>query len=171
MKTLFNITLFAILSIGLSTSAFSQDKSNRASPPMSSETTIGEASISVHYSSPAMKGRTIWGDLVPNGKIWRAGANEATTFETNKDIILAGKKLSAGKYSLFLLPSESEWTFVFNTVSDQWGSYQYDEAKDALRVSISPTGADKKAERLSISVDESGLTLHWANKTGTVPIE
>lgn len=92
-----------------------QDKSKRASPPDSVTGKIGGATISINYSSPSVKGRKIWGDLVPYGQVWRAGANEATIFETSKPIMVEGKRLPAGRYSLFVQPNDNEWTFIFNS--------------------------------------------------------
>ncbi|GLR20007.1 hypothetical protein GCM10007940_46230 [Portibacter lacus] len=145
----------------ISNYTFGQDKGKRASPPMEATGTVGEANIKVNYSAPSAKGRAIWGELVPYGKIWRAGANEATTFETDKDLSIDGKKLAAGKYSVFLLPNDGEWTFVFNSISDQWGAYQYDEAKDVLRVVATPEKMKEKSELLAYKVADDKLWIMW----------
>src|SRR5687767_4572105 len=100
---------------------------NRPSPAATATGKIGAANVSVNYSSPSVKGRTIWGDLVPYGKVWRAGANEATVFQTDRDITIEGKKLPAGKYSFFTIPTENEWTLIFNKQPEQWGAYKYDD--------------------------------------------
>ena len=92
----------------------------------------------------------IWGDLVPYGKVWRTGANEATTFETDKDIMIKEQKLPAGKYALFTIPGETEWTWIFNSVWDQWGAYKYDESKDVLRVKSTPESSSVFHEQLKI---------------------
>src|SRR5206468_754525 len=120
-----------------------QDKSKRASPPDSVTGKVGGATITINYSSPSVKGRKIWGSLVPYGQIWRAGANEATIFETNKKITVEGKTLPAGRYTLFALPNENEWTIIFNSQTGQWGIKQTGEAnldrsKDVLTVSVKP---------------------------------
>ena len=99
------------LSIFFALAAQAQDK---PSPAQTAEGEVAGAKITIKYSSPAVKGRTIWGDLVPFGKIWRAGANDATTFTTSKDITVEGQKLAAGTYSFFVIPGESTSTFVFN---------------------------------------------------------
>ena len=152
--------LFALVFMGTS---FSQDKSKRASPPAEASGTIGETTIKINYSSPAVKGRTVWGELVPMGEIWRAGANEATTVEVSNDVMVEGEKLAAGKYSFFTIPGEDKWTIVFNSVPDQWGAYKYDEKKDALRVMVSPKKTDKFRERLEYLVVENGIILQWEN--------
>src|SRR5690554_5940773 len=102
-KSLLATALMAF--IGLA--AFAQEK---ASPAKTAEGTVGDAKITINYSSPAVKGRTIWGDLVPMGEVWRAGANEATTFTTTKDIMVEGKTLPAGTYSFFVIPGETSST-------------------------------------------------------------
>src|SRR3954467_6467967 len=111
---------FSILILSSSSWA-QQDKSQRASPPDSAMGTISGAHIKVTYGSPSVKGRKVWGELVPYDKAWRAGANEATIFETDKDIKVEGKELKAGKYSLCIVPNEKEWEFIFNSEIGQWG--------------------------------------------------
>src|SRR3977135_4309901 len=97
------------------------DKSNRPSPPATASGKVNGATITINYGSPSVKGRQIWGSLVPYDKVWRAGANEATIFETDKDIKVEGKPLHAGKYSLYAIPGEKEWTIIFNSETGQWG--------------------------------------------------
>jgi hypothetical protein len=103
----------------LSSSVFGQDdKSKRPSPPAQVSEKIGNTTVTIDYSQPGVKGRTIWGDLVPYGKVWRTGANEATTFEVSNDVKVEGKSLPAGKYALFTIPEEDDFsgfTFIFNT--------------------------------------------------------
>src|SRR6202795_5211006 len=90
------------------------DKSKRPSPPATATGKVMGATITIDYSSPGVKGRKIWGDLVPYDKVWRAGANEATLIATDKDIQVEGKPLPAGKYSLYAIPGENEWTIIIN---------------------------------------------------------
>src|SRR5436190_4278131 len=97
------------------------NKANRTSPPATAAGKIGEATIAIKYSSPSVKGRKIWGDLVPYGKVWRAGANEATIFETDRDIFVEGQKVPSGKYSLYAIPGEREWKIILNSQTGQWG--------------------------------------------------
>lgn len=103
---------------------------------------IGDASLTIIYSRPNTKGRKVWDGLVPYGKVWRAGANEATIFEISRDVTINGKALPAGKYSLHMIPTAGEWTLIFNKTWDQWGSFNYDEKQDALRVRTKPVPAD-----------------------------
>lgn len=100
--------------------------------------TVGLTDVTITYSRPAVKGRTIWGDLVPYDKVWRTGANEATTFQVSQDVKVNGQALPAGTYSLHTIPGKTQWTVIFNKTSDQWGSYEYDQAKDALRIQVTP---------------------------------
>jgi hypothetical protein len=139
------------------------DKSTRPSPPMEIKDTLLGAVVIIDYSAPSVKGRTIWGDLVPYGKVWRTGANEATTFETDKDIILQGQKLPAGKYALFTIPGEREWTWIFNSVWDQWGAFKYDEAKDVLRIKSTPQPSPVFHEQLRFEIEGDQVVLYWDN--------
>ena len=170
MKRIFQISILAFLMISLVNVAQAQeDKSKRPSPPAVAEGTIGDANIKIDYSSPAVKGRTVWGGIVPYGKIWRTGANEATTFETDKDITVEGKTLPAGRYSVFTIPSKEAWTIVFNSEADQWGSYRYNEENDVLRIQGKTSEADF-TERLSFTVDASAVSILWENLSVTFNI-
>ena len=144
------------------------DKSNRPSPPATATGKINGATITINYSSPAVKGRQIWGSLVPYDKVWRAGANEATIFETDKDIMVEGKPLKGGKYSLYAIPGEKEWTIIFNSQTGQWGikmdgSTTEDPAKDVFRVMVKPQKTKAMQERLTYRVDKNGFALVWEN--------
>ena len=141
-----------------------EDKSKRPSPPAKVTQTIASgAVISIDYSQPSVKGRTVGQDLEPQeGSVWRTGANEATVFETSKDLTINGQKLPAGKYSLFSLSGANEWTIIFNKTWNQWGAYDYKQADDALRVKATATSAKNAAEKFNIAVDKSGaVTLLW----------
>lgn len=134
----------------------------RESPKMTSTGKIGEADITITYGSPAVKGREIWGKLVPYNEVWRTGANEATTFETSRDITINGQALPAGKYALFTIPTEENWTVIFNKTWDQWGAYEYDETKDQLRVVTNVTKTPELHERMNFSVvDDGHIILVW----------
>ena len=143
---------------------------SRPSPAATATGKVGAATVTVNYSSPAVKGRTIWGELVPYGKVWRAGANEATTFEIDKPVTVEGKTLAAGKYALFTIPGEKEWTIIFNKVASQWGAYKYDEKQDALRVTVTPRKGTF-TESLKYNVDKNGLVLNWENLEVPVKIK
>ena len=138
--------------------------------------TVGVTDITITYSRPGVKGRKIWGDapadaapsnsaatlddaskrakdapIVPYGHVWRTGANEATTFSVSDDVLIQGQKLPAGNYSLHTIPGKDEWTIIFNSVADQWGSFNYDEKKDVLRVKAKPQLVKDNQEWLEYS--------------------
>lgn len=160
------LTLVAMLTTSL---IYAQgDKSKRPSPPETATGMVGGATITINYSSPAVKGRKIWGGLVPYDKVWRAGANEATIFETSKDIKVDGKTLPAGKYSLYALPGEKEWVFIFNSKTGQWGikndgSTTEEPANDVLRVNARPIKSSEFHERMRFVIDKRGFALEWEN--------
>jgi hypothetical protein len=133
----------------------------RASPMASVSQTFGYTTATVTYSRPAVNGRVIWGGLVPYGKVWRAGANEATVFEVTTDARLNGQVLPKGKYGLFILPTEKDWTFIFSKTSKTWGAFTYDPKDDALRISVPVQGADflERLEYAFENVTDSGATL------------
>ena len=156
MKRRVFLGLVVVLAVGLAVSSttFAQEKKVRPSLPASVSQTIGlDTEITFDYSRPGVKERKIWGELVPYGMApgnkyskekpfpWRAGANEKTTITTSNDVLVDGKALPAGKYSIHMIPSEKDWVVIFNNVSEGWGSYDYDEAQDALRVTVTPVEA------------------------------
>lgn len=136
-------------------------KDGIASPRKEMTGTIGDAKVTVNYGSPSVKGRTIFGDLVPYGELWRTGANEATTITFSQDVLVEGETLAAGTYGLFTMPGEDEWTVIFSEVTESWGSGNYDESKDALRVQVAPQMADEASETMEFMVDGNNLVLYW----------
>ena len=152
------------------------DKSQRPSPPATATGVVNGATITINYSSPAVKNREIWGALVPNNEVWRAGANEATIFETDKDIKVEGKTLLAGKYSLYAIPGDKEWTIIFNSATGQWGinrdgTTTEDPAKDVLRVTVKPQKSESFNERLAYIINKKGFSLVWENLEVPVSIK
>lgn len=141
----------------------SEAEEQRPSPLEIKEGQIGGKNISVHYGSPSVKGRTLWGDLVPYNVVWRTGANEATYIEIPQDILVEGKSLPAGKYSMFTIPKESgPWTVIFNSDWElEHGHFQYDEKNDVLRVEALPTWESSTSEKLSIDIESPGLVIRW----------
>ncbi|UZT99135.1 DUF2911 domain-containing protein [Chryseobacterium fluminis] len=170
MKTILRSATVLVAAMTMSVNAFAQDTKKPASPAATATGKIKDATVTIAYSSPSVKDRKIWGDLVPYNKVWRAGANEATTFETDKDITVQGKKLPAGKYSFFLMPKESgTWTAIFNKEPKQWGAYKYEEGKDALRVDVKTKALKAKQETLIYKVNSNGFTMDWDQIS--VPVE
>jgi hypothetical protein len=180
MKRRIFLGLVVVLAVGLavSSTAFAQEKKVRLSLHASVSQTLGvETEITFDYSRPGVKGRKIWGELVPYGLApgneysegkpfpWRAGANEKTTIALSGDVTVDGKPLPAGKYSIHMIPSEKDWIVIFNKVSEGWGSFDYDEAQDALRVTVTPVDAPFQ-EWLRFGFDDLAGTsavafLHW----------
>lgn len=167
MKKLFTLAMFATaLMTGIQACAQTEDKSKRPSPPAKvTEKIKSGATISIDYSQPSVKGRTIGKDLEPkDGQIWRTGANEATVFETDKDVTINGKKLTAGKYGLYSLFMGETATIIFNKTWDQWGT-KYTEADDALRIPTKYTTAATPAEKMTFKISPAGVvTLLWGNR-------
>jgi len=129
---------------------------------------IGNTEINITYSRPGVKGRKIWGDLVPWGEDpypWRVGANENTTISFSTDVHVEGQTLPAGKYGLHMAPGRDQWTIIFSKVNDAWGSFSYKKANDALRVVVSPREASF-VEWLRFDIDDLGeskatVSLRW----------
>jgi hypothetical protein len=139
-----------------------EDKSKRPSPPATVSTTAGGAEVTIDYSRPAMKGRKVFGELVPYNAVWRTGANEATTFTVDKAVKIEGQALPAGTYALFTIPGATEWTIIFNKTANQWGAFKYDAAQDALRVKVKPKKLATPVEQFTITTDKAGkVSLQW----------
>jgi Protein of unknown function (DUF2911) len=137
----------------------------RVSPKATVTQTVGLTDVTITFSRPGVKGRTIWGDLVPYDKVWRTGANEATTFQVSQDVKINGQALPAGTYSLHTIPGKTQWTVIFNKTADQWGSYEYDQTKDALRVQVTPQqGPSQELMAFSfpdVQNDKATVELAW----------
>jgi hypothetical protein len=164
MKRILSVTLFVSM-IASSLVACGQDnKESRPSPPAKATGKAGNATITIDYSAPSVKGRKIFGgDMVPYGKIWRAGANEATVFETDGDIKVEGQSLPKGKYGFFAIPGETEWTIIFNKTWNQWGSFRYKQEEDVLRVKVKPGKTPGLVEKLEYAVSGGKVFIRWEN--------
>lgn len=148
----------------------SKKKDQRPSPYAEDSTQISDSNLKINYSSPSVKNRTIWGDLVPYGHPWRTGANEATVFSTSQDIKINGQLLAAGKYSLFTIPDNQEWIVIFNSDWDQWGAYNYEESKDALRLTVQPQKSSSTNERMNFQFVGNQLVFKWEDLTFSLDI-
>ncbi|GIV37649.1 MAG: hypothetical protein KatS3mg032_2028 [Cyclobacteriaceae bacterium] len=142
--------------------------------------TDGDVRMAVHYNRPYKKGRKIFGGLVPYGKVWRTGANEATVFEINRQLYVKSKTLPPGKYSLWTIPDSLTWTVIFNSQYGQWGiksnmEANRDPALDVLSVTVPAIRQDKVCEQFTIEISKMGqeaeLVLMWDNTVVSVPIE
>lgn len=161
--------VFTTVMLALGFSAISNAQlAPQPSPASKLEQTIGLTDVSIHYSRPSKKGRTIFGDIVPFGEIWRTGANENTTF-TNSDPLIFGKdSLKPGTYALYTKPGKDSWELIFYTATDNWGTPEkWDDKKVALKVSAKPTALKEAVETFTISIDGlesvngATLTLKW----------
>lgn len=147
----------------------------RPSPNAEVKQTVGVTDLSVKYSRPGVKGREIWGGLVPYDKVWRTGANDPTTLVTSTDITLGGRKLAAGTYKLLTLPTASDWTVIVTTQDNLNGSFNYDSTTDVMRVTAKPEMDQPFEEWMWLGFEDltpssANLTLRWEKLKLTVPI-
>lgn len=141
MKPIYLLGLLFIISVLFfysSANAQNAKQEVRISPKAEVMQQVGFTDIRIIYGRPGVKGRVIWGKLVPYDAVWRAGANEATKFIFSTDVYIEGKLLKKGAYSFFAIPGKTEWTLIFNKVADQWGAFEYNESEDALRIKVKP---------------------------------
>lgn len=155
-------TALSILTLAVALPAAAQrgDDSARRSKNGTTEGTIAGITVTVEYGRPQVNGRAIWGQLVPYGKVWRTGADEATTITFDKDVLVEGKPLAAGTYALFTVPGEKEWQIVFNKTARQWGAFEYDAAQDALRVTVAPESGEN-VEALDVVIEGDRVVVRW----------
>jgi len=188
-----SISFFAVLFVlCFAVSASAQVVTPRPSQKASVMQRIGATDVTITYSRPGVKGRKIWGDplpeqtasvkgeatldnqnnrpkgavIVPYGHMWRTGADDATMFVVSDEVLINGQKLPGGSYSLHTIPGKDEWTIVFNGTSNQWGSFNYDPAKDTLRVKAKPTWVNENQEWLAFTIDPAGedsaqVNIRW----------
>ena len=161
------LMLLSFFILGFISQSIAQDylKKLRVSPKAEVMQVVGLTKITISYSRPGVKGRKIWGGLVPYGKVWRGGADEATKITFSTDVKIEGKKLSAGAYSFFVIPAKKEWIVIFNKVADQWGAFEYNEAEDAIRLKMKPKTAEFE-EWLKYEITKTGdftanINLIW----------
>lgn len=143
---------------------YAEAQKKQKSPPAKVEKKIGDAMVRINYYQPSARERKIIGGLVPYGQVWRTGANNATTFEIDKDIKVEGQTLPKGKYALFTIPGENEWVIIFNKKYDQWGAFNYNEDDDVLRVKVKPEKSSEFIESFIIDVENNkDVVLGWEN--------
>lgn len=150
------------------------DKKPPASPPAKAECKLGSNTVTVDYSSPRMKGRKIYGGLVPTGEVWRAGANSATTFVTTTDLLVGGKSVPAGSYTLFAIPNNDKWTLIISKKTGEWGIPYPGEGDDLVRVDMAVSKLPAPVENFTISFDPAGagctLRLDWETTRASIPV-
>lgn len=162
MKKL-KITLVLLL---VATFAFAQQ-----SPRKQATGNIGAVVVEVDYGAPSVRDRAIWGELVPFGKVWRAGANENTTISFDKDVTVGDQKVPAGKYGLFLIPNKGEqWIIAFSKKNDAWGSNGYSKENDLIRLKVSPKKDDESVEQMAFHVDKKGVQFTWEKVRVLIPV-
>jgi hypothetical protein len=147
----------------------------QASPKALVRETIGLSTVEVEYCRPGVKGRKIFGGLVPYGQLWRTGANDATKITFSSEMGFGNEVVPAGSYALFTIPGEKEWTVILSEVTGQWGSYSYDPKNDAVRVLVKPTTLAEPVETFTIAVadlrdDSAQLTLSWEKSRVAIPL-
>lgn len=169
------VARIALLTILFTTAAFAQVGGGRPSPAASATCDLGGGkTIKTNYSSPRMKGRKIYGDLVPFGEVWRTGANEATTFVTSAEVEVGGKTVPAGSYTIFTVPTADKWTLIINKKTGEWGiPYKY-ESDELARVDMKVSKLSSPAENFTIAYEKSanGCTMHidWETTRASVDI-
>ncbi len=173
-KIMKKLLLTAFLAV--SVTAYSQWAAPIASPKQTIEQQFSLSKISVEYGRPSVKGRKIFGELVPYNKVWRAGANAATKITFGQNVNFGGKMVNAGSYSLFVIPTEKEWKIILNSVADQWGAYEYNEKMNIAEVAVPVQKLNDKQETLEISfqpIDDhaTNLVIKWDNSQAMVPIK
>jgi hypothetical protein len=157
--------------------ALSQPKYPLLSPGAIVSQIIGITNVTVSYHRPGVKGRLIWGEVVPFDKIWRAGANEATTIEFSTEVTIGDAKVPAGKYSFFILLNEAgkKATLILNKDADQWGAYNYDQAKDIVRIAVRPEYLPHQEWLIytftDLKNDFANLQMHWEDFAVNLPIK
>ncbi|HXK60728.1 MAG TPA: DUF2911 domain-containing protein [Acidobacteriota bacterium] len=163
--------LFAAAATGL---LLAQQGRAPLSPPAETSVTINGKTISIKYSAPSMRGRKIFGELVPYGKVWRAGANAATALHTDADLDLGGLTVPKGDYTLYVWPEANKWTLIVNKETGQWGT-RYNQQLDLGRVEMNMSQAPAPIETFKITLSETGsnsakLEMAWENTVASVPI-
>ena len=142
------------------------------SPPDSARASVAGAAVAVRYSRPSMRGRVIFGNVVPWNQVWRTGANQATVLETSADLSVAGTKVPAGKYSLWTIPSQSGWKLIVNTNTGQWGT-EYDARYDLARLDMKVEPLPQPVEQFTIAIEPKGkggvLRLEWEKTRASIP--
>ena len=162
MKSLKSLSLLALAMLVAFSTTAQKDKSKRPSPPAQVTKSINGTDVTIDYSQPSKRGREIFGGLEKYGKVWRTGANESSWIELSGDVKVEGKALAAGKYGLFTIPGEKEWTIIFNKKWDGWGAYEYSQDDDVLRVTVPSSTLDEVVEQFTINIADSGdVTLAW----------
>lgn len=168
-----------LLAVSLLLAANARAQTKLSIPPLSPTTRIHQnfstSYIDLTYSRPSLRGRTAFGSLVPNGTVWRTGANTITKVRFGEEVKIGGQTVPAGAYALFTIPDAKEWTFILNRDTAQWGSYEYKQSLDLLRVKAKPTKLNAPVETMSLTVENlrpnaADLVLSWDRTQVALPL-
>jgi hypothetical protein len=159
----------------VSVSACAQDKASRPSPPANADCQLSNGkSVKIAYSSPRMNGRKIFGDLVPYGQVWRAGANESTTFVTDTDLTVGGTTVPAGSYTIFAVPNADKWQLVISKKTGEWGTAYPGPSNDLARIDMKVSKLSSPLENFTIAFDHASsgctLSMSWENTKASVDV-
>ena len=173
MRIITRRILLVSAALSLRTIAWAQNQ--RKSPHESTSGVIAGKKITIEYGRPYKKGRKIFGGLEPLGKVWRTGADEATTLTTEADLMVGGIHVPAGAYGLFTIPDDGKWTLVLNKTAKQWGAFDYDESQDLGRTAMKVSSLDSPLEQLTITIEPTSgnngvLKVAWDQTVATVDI-
>jgi len=174
IRSMRKISILTLSILFLAGIAVAEEPKKPLSPPAKAEATLGGKKITIDYSAPSKRGRVIMGELVPYGKVWRTGANAATTLTTEGDLMIGSVHVPAGTYTLYTIPGEKEWTLIVNKETGQWGT-KYDEAQDLGRTTLAVKALSTPVETFAISLpakgqNQSTLTLKWENVEATARV-
>jgi VCBS repeat-containing protein len=171
MRTMIRTILISSLVLSLSGLVWAQAQKKRASPHETTSAMVGGSTITIEYGRPYKKGRDIFGGLEPLGKVWRTGADEATTFTTTKDLMVGNLHVPAGTYGLFTIPDKGKWTLVLNKTAKQWGAFKYEESQDLGRTPMQVKTLDAPVEQLTIVIEPAGtLKIVWDRTEASVSL-
>lgn len=165
------------LALAVSVQAFAQQYNIPAvSPRQTVEQQFSVTKISVEYGRPAVKGRKVFGELVPFGQVWRAGANEATRITFGQEVLFGGQKVKKGTYALYVVPQEKEWKIILNRGVNNWGAYTYDAKEDVATTTVPVKMMNEKMERFTINFEDItdeklNLVFEWDKTRADVPVE
>jgi hypothetical protein len=169
------LSLFAIATLASAQMSMAEDKSKRPSPPASAQCKFSDGkTVKIDYSSPRAKGRKIFGGIVPFGEIWRTGANESTTFVADANVMVGGKAVPAGDYTIFTVPKADAWSLVISKKTGEWGTDYPGETEDLVRVPMSVSKTAAPVENFLIAFDQAGgkctLRMEWENTRASVDV-
>ena len=167
MKHILLTTTLILATVGFATA---QQKKTPLSPPSEATATFGGKAVTIKYNSPSVKTRKIFGGLVPYGEVWRAGANAATLLHTETDLMIGTLSVPKGDYTLYVLPTATEWTLIVNKQTGQWGT-EYSQSNDLGRAKMTVKAAPALVESYKMSLTAAALQIEWENTIATIPVK